>query len=550
MIRPEPHPPRAGTLPAQRPSQRALAWLAARPAWTWRCLAVAVVTLLSAVALFQASVVVNGTRYFWLDDDQMISMRYARNLAAGHGLVWNSGQYVEGFSNLLWTLIMAAVHLLPLGDAHAAVAVKLINWGLLCAVLLLGERLLRCFLPKPGLALAALLAALAIDLDVVYWSVNGFETTLLTALFLLVLVRVLEEWQRGASRPSTYLLMGVLPLVRADAYYVWAAAALLAWGLASQRRQTAWLLALSLLPGAAQLLWRHWYYGGWLPNTYYLKVAGVPGRGRLALLYLARFARHYCVPLGFALSGLLLRRDRARGLLAAGFAVAALYVLVVGEDVFLYSRFLAHLVPVLLVLAVVAIAEATRQRLGLQAAALLALCVGVLAMVGTTSVDLLVDHNGLPPSGAVTGVLIRQFTRPQATIAVVAAGNVAYFSRRYAIDMLGKSDAHIAREPAHPGGYIGHDKFDPAYSLGLAPDLVVPFWPHRLVTDAAAVARAARGGEAYIAAIVGSRAFRRAYLPHPVPVPYLLAHNAVYVRADSPELARLGGWRAPLLGDP
>ncbi len=42
-------------------------------------------------ALRQASIVIDHQRYYYLDDDQMISMRYARNLVDGMGLVWNAG---------------------------------------------------------------------------------------------------------------------------------------------------------------------------------------------------------------------------------------------------------------------------------------------------------------------------------------------------------------------------------------------------------------------------------------------------------------------------
>ena len=40
-------------------------------------------------------------------DDAYISYRYARNLVEGHGLVFNPGERVEGFTNLLWTLLVA-----------------------------------------------------------------------------------------------------------------------------------------------------------------------------------------------------------------------------------------------------------------------------------------------------------------------------------------------------------------------------------------------------------------------------------------------------------
>ncbi len=44
---------------------------------------------------------------WFLCEDAFISFRYARNLLEGHGLVFNPGEYVEGYSNFLWTLELA-----------------------------------------------------------------------------------------------------------------------------------------------------------------------------------------------------------------------------------------------------------------------------------------------------------------------------------------------------------------------------------------------------------------------------------------------------------
>ena len=46
---------------------------------------------------------------WFLCDDAFISFRYARNLLDGHGLVFNPGEYVEGYTNLLWLLELAAL---------------------------------------------------------------------------------------------------------------------------------------------------------------------------------------------------------------------------------------------------------------------------------------------------------------------------------------------------------------------------------------------------------------------------------------------------------
>ena len=62
-----------------------------------------------AALIARTSFTVGATRYFPLLDDAMVSMRYARHLVQGHGLTWNLGDPpLEGFTNPLWTLVMAA----------------------------------------------------------------------------------------------------------------------------------------------------------------------------------------------------------------------------------------------------------------------------------------------------------------------------------------------------------------------------------------------------------------------------------------------------------
>jgi len=50
---------------------------------------------------------IDRRRYFCLFDDAMVSMRYAWNLSHGLGLGWNPGEYVEGYTNFLMTLLMS-----------------------------------------------------------------------------------------------------------------------------------------------------------------------------------------------------------------------------------------------------------------------------------------------------------------------------------------------------------------------------------------------------------------------------------------------------------
>ncbi len=40
-------------------------------------------------------------------DDAYISFRYAANYLTGHGLVYNYGERVEGYTNFLWVMLLA-----------------------------------------------------------------------------------------------------------------------------------------------------------------------------------------------------------------------------------------------------------------------------------------------------------------------------------------------------------------------------------------------------------------------------------------------------------
>lgn len=536
------------SLPSVRRFEAVLEWLANRPPILWRLLAIALVTVMSALAFRQASLSIDGVRYFWLDDDQMISMRYARNLAEGHGLVWNPGERVEGYSNFLWTLVMAGVHLLPLPDATTSLAVKLINLGLAFAVLLLSEQLLRRFLPKPGLALPAVLLTLALCGDLLFWSANGFETTLLTVIFLAVVVRLLDEEQTGQPRLATYLLMGLLPLVRSDALHVWLGAAILAIGISKDRRKTAAFLGVSLLLPAAHVLWRRWYYGDWLPNTYYLKVYGIDGLPRIGLGYVRFFVHSYAVALLLAGFGAFLAAQRRWWLLLAGVAISMAYSVMIGGDIFPFSRFLAHAVPVILVLAAVtAVQFGARWNLVGSFLALAALSVATLAGAGVLFPGELYSKNGGQEFTVVAGVLVNRHTDSDARVAVIAAGGVPYFGRRYSIDMLGKSDRAIAqREPVCCNDMIGHNKFDIEYSLSRKPDLFFPMISHELnLFDWWLDYQERMYGTSYNLAVVRNPTFRQEYLPNPVDVPYLLENMPVYVATGSRVVPDGLHWPAP-----
>src|SRR5579872_3700915 len=75
--------------------------------------------------------------YPFTADDTFISLRYAERLLQGKGLTWNDGEHVEGYSNLLWVLLNAALGAIGfnlvaaarmLGIASATLTLPVLVW--------------------------------------------------------------------------------------------------------------------------------------------------------------------------------------------------------------------------------------------------------------------------------------------------------------------------------------------------------------------------------------------------------------------------------------
>jgi len=510
-----------------------------RPLLAIGLLAFGLVVLYGLTAFHQQSALFDGQRVFWLQDDMMISMRYARNLARGEGLVWNTaGERVEGYSNLGWVLVMALVHCLPLPNALTSLPVIALNIALAAAALALTARLLYQLAGGERLlwpTLAALLSALALNYDLARWAIIGLETTLQTVLFLGLLGRVLAEAEAGRPRRSTFVLAGLLGVVRVDGVLLAGTLWLLALALNPRRGgvvRSAWLMLLFPL---ACMAFRLGYYGRLAPNTYWLKVVGWPLSERLVsgLKYAALTARSYGIPA--LVAGFVVWRRRDLRLMAVWLSGLPLlvYALWVGGDDFSGARFLAPWLPALLALAFLAPAWLAAKRKGWYLLSLMAIW---LAVVGLAGFDFTAGVS-LEAQMVRVGLGLQRLTAADSRVAIFPAGALPYFAERPAVDLLGKNDAYIASLPAHAGiGKPGHNKFDFDYSLGvLEPDVIVSVVPPDWMADPLRRRQLLQGehaaqGQLYLSPIFQSR--YASWLS-------VVEGMAVFVRDDSPEQARL-----------
>ena len=476
-----------------------------------RLAALAGAAALCALGARQRTATIDGATRSWLYEDPMVALRYAANLVESGDLAWNPGDRVAGPARAGWTAVLAMAHLVF--GLRAPAAIDALNAALLIAVLLQAERLLRDLSARPGPGAVALWIAAVACFDLVFWAVNGFEITLLTAAWLLAARRVLRE--RGDLRPATLALLALVPVLRAEGIAGWAGLAALALGVGGVSRRRLGLLAVSLVPLAAEAAFHRAWWGEWWPGSPIVSVVAVPSGIGLAGRYLARFSAFYGAALVLAAAGAILARDRRRALLLGAVACGGAWTALAPGPALPGVAPLAYLVPVVLTLAAAAAGDLGR-RFGRAAGLLAAAALAVPAMVAAVRIPpqrLAASE----PAGTVAGTLVARHAGAGATIGVFAPGSLAYFSGRRCIDLLGGLT---------PGG------------LGARPDIVVVHLP----PDEVAARAAGRAGGDRMDAVLDTDLFRAEYLPHALPV---LDRTTLFFRRDSPDRGRLAEWRAP-----
>jgi hypothetical protein len=494
------------------------------------------VVLWVPVVLSAHSVTIGGIRYWWLGDDAMISMRYAHNLSSGHGLVWNPGERVEGYTNFLWTLYMAVVHLFPISLATTSLVISLTNIALALATVPVIVRLVRVMGGRT-LAATASLACYTLNTSIMYWTTSGYETTLLSFLFLLTTYRVLRESQLDQPKLTTYLLIGIMALVRSDAIVLSGLLVLLSFLLTRNKKRVLLFSALSLLLPAAHELFRLYYYGDVLPNTAYLKTSNWDGRYITGLRYTVIFAARYALFVVFAVAGSLRSFDWSQRSLGLVLLTYAAYVTFVGGDAFSDFRFFVPVLPLLMALAFVGIQGLVVQQS--RQLAFVALCLVTMPLFVLYYPSTLMPNQD-EVGNLKIGLVLKENTPVASKVADTWAGSVLYFSERYGIDLLGKSDRHIAHLPTIPNAnWVGHNKFDYDYSIGvLRPDcIVIPF---RLPLREDEMRRVAVGDVAFQGQLYFNDLFHEHFLPHPVPVD---TWRTIFVSDWSPLMQGINEWK-------
>lgn len=399
-------------------------------------------------------------------DDAYISFVYARNLIQGQGLTYN-GLVVEGYSNFLWTVLIAPF--IALGCDPLVVA-RLISLGCAVLTLVLTGRLIRQLNPRLS-ALTGGLALLTVAVSVPFaaWTLGGLETALMT--LEVVIFVYCELYPDGRLRRWSVIAALACALTRPEGVMLFPI--LIAHRLIYRRqpvRQIMWQGAFFIIPFAAYLLWRYTTYGYWLPNTAYLKLDSSLATVNAAAGWLVAYLQLrplMTVLLLIGLAGLARHRrwvDRSWSLVLSVIGAFIAFVLYAGPDWMPHHRFIVPIIPLLGLLSGRALDLFRRMFLQrvVQVIALGSVALE-LALAITTAMPISPRFGNYTEGLIRGGLWLRQNTAPQDVIAVVDAGALAYYSERRTVDILGLNDAHIAHSP---------DKRDAAYVLAQRPKAV------------------------------------------------------------------------------
>ncbi|MEZ6014335.1 MAG: hypothetical protein R3F49_04425 [Planctomycetota bacterium] len=437
-------------------------------------------------------------------DDDYIVHRYAANLLAGHGFVFNpGGEVAEGFTAPLWLLCSVLAQSLGVAPEAltfwcGALSASCLAWiaartglrlarGGRASASVAGDAPMDGPRRGPFAALCAAWPGLAVALSpaVAFHAVAGLGTVPL-ALLLTLFASAWWRADEAASSPiAAGLWLGLACLMRQECALLWLPFAVV---LARRGQYGPLVPALVALLGWSALRWA--VFGRLDPITHAVKRLPLVADLEYGLAYLHRATSEGLVGLLLALSVGVALSPRARPVVRAvalGVILHGVFVVFVGGDWMPLARFYVPTLPLALLLAAYALhsaasaggARATHRRsVGSQAVvcgigALIA--AGGLALGGAQRGAVLFDWSFFERRWLELGDYFRERADPSARVALSPIGAFGLRSRLPIVDLLGLThSALLDVEPDLAGVKMkGHHRHDPDWVLRDPPEYVL-----------------------------------------------------------------------------
>lgn len=405
-------------------------------------------------------------------DDSFISYRYAKNLASGNGLVFNIGEKLEGYSNFIWTLILGLFIKIGLSPILTSKILGII-FSILNLFLLIrftkDEKF--SFLNFISIFLIVLMPSYAI------WAVAGLETQGFSFLLLWLIITLKEEERN--KFPFSVIPLSLLPLFRPEgvAFLI----IILIYKLF--RKVNNFSIIVSLLIFTSYLIWKYFYYGSLIPNTFYAKTGKGFIQFALGLFYFFEFLRNFgSLGLLILIYLPLIKEDKKKIELPLIFVTFwFLYIIYKGHDPLPSFRFFVMILPLIYLLlqeGIKTLYLLNFSKIGILLIFLFLICQNLFAIYRTygehpalRSYQMQIESVNVNLKGGLIDIakILDKMIPKNCKIAVITAGAIPYYTNLYTIDRWGLLDEYVAK--TKPKGEFG-EKYDADYILSREPEII------------------------------------------------------------------------------
>lgn len=415
----------------------------------------------------------------------------------GNGLVYNPGEYVEGYTNFLWTVITSPFTIIEFADVSvfATILCLLLSIFNIAFLAKIGRLFNIGCEPFKVYLIVIPSIFLALDNSIAFWAIGGMEFPVYT-LFIL---GVTYSYFRLNDKPKhIYLLIASLilcTLTRPEGNMIFAVFIFHFWlfrkHINNFRQNFAKILISYAVFCLAYYGFKYLYYGQMIPNTFYakgvtdIKMNLVLGTKYLALCTGTRL--YIFIFIAFIPFKNSLRRQKESFLLLF-VSVYIIYIVAVGGDWMIANRFFVPILPMLYILSIIGFInfliklqkiykqfEKTQKIAGRMIMVMSVLLFAVtLSLLEYKQLIINEDNAQYEMHWSMFGKWLKNNVPPETVIAVGPAGKIPYYSELYTIDMWGLNNAYIAKTDSKRL-MAGHKKFDFEYVLSLNPEFMIGY---------------------------------------------------------------------------
>lgn len=320
-----------------------------------------------------------NTRF--VQDDAFITFRYVENFVSGHGLVFNEGERVEGYTNFLWLLLLSIFSFLKLNIINTAQYLSV----LFGVVILIITYLISSLIPVESAEKSKRLNSKINERDKLvlnllpvlfltflgafnYWAVSGMESTMFTALFLATVYYYFKTAKSGKLDIKISIFLLLASLTRPEGLYLFGLILMhfIGYNYITYKsegtkavvskifsKENILMFGIFVVPLALYFLFRISYYGYPFPNTYYAKTGFSMVYFQTGIEYVWNFFKSYLLfGVIFVLPFFLMKIKYYRfhiSLLLLVYTMFTIYIVYIGGDVLQLYRFFIPVAPLIFI---------------------------------------------------------------------------------------------------------------------------------------------------------------------------------------------------------